>query len=114
MTDDGTDGDANRVADANQTNREPRRVIVGMEVEVDRDKLAEKAVEFYNRWMKDPENEGCTWGTKQVLADFALEVLAERDAEIADKIDKAIESCAVKRGYLFEFEILADELRGTK
>ena len=82
MTDDGTDGDANRVADANQTNREPRRVIVGMEVEVDRDKLAEKAVEFYNRWMKDPENEGCTWGTKQVLADFALEVLAERDAEM--------------------------------
>ena len=49
---------------------------------MDRDKLAEKAVEFYNRWMQDPENEGCTWGTRWVLADFALEVLAERDAEV--------------------------------
>jgi hypothetical protein len=48
---------------------------------MDRGKLAEKAVEFYNRWMQDPENEGCTWGTKWVLADFALEVLAERDVE---------------------------------
>ena len=48
---------------------------------MDRDKLAEKAVDFYIRWMQDPANEGCTWGTKGVLADFALEVLAERDTE---------------------------------
>lgn len=86
---------------------------------MDRDKLAEKAVDFYIRWMQDPANEGCTWGTKGVLADFALEVLAERDAEIADKLEAIAVAgavggtgCHIRMG--IDLMVIVENLRGKQ
>lgn len=40
---------------------------------MDRDELMNEAYEFFKRWKEDPANEGETWGTREVLADFAIE-----------------------------------------
>lgn len=76
---------------------------------MDREELTKDAYQWIADGACDVYNE-----PGEAMADFHIAMSAERDAEIADKIDKLIESCAVKRGYLFEFESLADELRGTK
>jgi len=47
-----------------------------------REKAIEAAKEFYARWMKDPDNEGSTWGTAQVLADFAIQFAADKHSDL--------------------------------
>jgi hypothetical protein len=50
----------------------------------EREQAMEAARDFYARWMADKDNDGCTWGTADVLADFAIEYATAEGIPQAD------------------------------
>lgn len=77
---------------------------------MDRDKLIEKAKKWHFEHLPLEKDD---WTPSERLAEFAAEVLAERDAEIADKLD-AMAMQNFNGSWAHVILNLVDELRGKQ